>query len=316
MSASYPPSSQSRVDTPRSRGDRDAPHESPVTPAEDVRSVIINKVNWGAILAGVALALVIHMLVSMIGIGIGVATLDPGTSDNPSASSFSIAAAIWWAVAGIIASFAGGFAAGRLAGVPKESTASWHGLTSWAATTLVIFYLLTTTLSSLIGGTLTTVTSALGGMASTATTAAASSGADPFTAIQQAIQGQPAGAGASGDQAAVRDAAIASVRALLTGTPSDATAAREQAAEALSRAQGIPIEQARTQVEQYEQQYRQTAQQATEIADTAASTVSTGALLSAVALILGAIAAWFGGRAGAIVPTMTGGPGIIRNRMS
>jgi hypothetical protein len=314
MSASYPYQSQNRPDTPRNRGDRDAPHETPLTPAEDVRSVIINKVNWGAILAGVVLALTVHMLLSMIGVGIGVATLDPGTNDNPSASGFSIAAAIWWAISGIIASFAGGFAAGRLSGVPKESTASWHGLTSWAATTLVIVYLLTTTLSTLVGGTLSTMTSALGGAASTAATAAASSGADPFAAIQQAIQGQPAGTGSTGDQTAVRDAAIASVRALLTGNPSDATAAREEAAQAISRAQGIPIEQARTQVQQYEQQYRQTAQQATQVADTAATTVSTGALLSAVALILGAIAAWFGGRAGAVDPTMTGGPGIIRRR--
>jgi len=47
---------------------------------------------------------------------------------------------------------AGGYAAGRLAGKPKESTAAWHGLTAWALTALVIFYLLTTTVGGLLGG--------------------------------------------------------------------------------------------------------------------------------------------------------------------
>lgn len=313
MSSTYPQTNPRQPDTPRNRGNSDAPHESPITPAEDMRSNVINRVNWGAILAGTAIALVTHMLLSMVGIGIGASTLDPGTGDNPSIAGFSISAGIWWAVSGIIASFLGGFAAGRLAGVPKESTASWHGLTSWAATTLVIFYLLTSTIGTMLGGTLSTVTSAIGGVAQTAATGAAQSGTDPFTAIQQAIQGQPAGAGATGDQA-VRDAAISSVRALLTGNAADATKARDDAAQAIARAQGIPIEQARTQVQQYEQQYRDTAQQATQVADTAATTVSTGALLSAAALLLGAIAAWFGGRAGAIDPTMTAGIGLARRR--
>jgi hypothetical protein len=106
-------------DTPRRRGDHTAPHVSPVTPAEDVRTVLINKVSWGAVLAGVAVALVTHLILNMLGVGIGAATLDPGTGDNPSASTFSIGAANWFAVAGILAALAGGVAAGWLSGQPK-----------------------------------------------------------------------------------------------------------------------------------------------------------------------------------------------------
>jgi hypothetical protein len=95
--------------TPRNRGDTDAPHLSPVTPAEDARTVLLNRISWGAVLAGVVVALVIQLIINMLGIGIGAATLDPGTSDNPSAESFSIVAAIWWALSGIVASFAGGY---------------------------------------------------------------------------------------------------------------------------------------------------------------------------------------------------------------
>ena len=79
-------------DTPRNRGVSNAPHMSPVTPAEDARTILINKVSWGAVLAGVVVALVTQLVLNLLGIGIGAATLDPGTGDNPSAASFSIGA--------------------------------------------------------------------------------------------------------------------------------------------------------------------------------------------------------------------------------
>jgi hypothetical protein len=305
LNPSTPSGSTVRPDTPRNRGDNDAPHMTPVTPAEDVRTLMINRVGWGAILAGVALALVTQLILSMIGAGIGLATLDPGTGDNPSASGFSMAAAIWWAVSGIIAAFIGGFAAGRLAGVPKESTAGWHGLGSWAVTTLVIAYLAVTTATTILGGTFSALTSTMTGMAQGVTqgaTAAAANGADPFAAIQQTITGGSNGTAAANDPAT---AAVAAMKALLTGNPADQTAAREQAAQALATARNIPIEEARTQVTQMEQQYNQAKGTVAQTADKAATTASTGTLVSAIALIIGAIAAWFGGRSGAIDPTIT-----------
>jgi hypothetical protein len=304
-------------DTPRNRGDYDAPHMSPVTPSEDARTIMLNRISWGAVLAGVVVALVTQLILNLLGIGIGAATIDPmaGAGENPSASTFSIGAGIWFAVAGILASLAGGYAAGRLAGKPKESTAGWHGLTAWALTTLVIFYLLTTTVGGLLGGAYRTVTSALGNVTqavgSTARTAAQvaapnlSGVTDPFSSIEQSVRGATGG----NDPAALRDAAVAAVRAAVTGNQQQAQEARERAAQAIARAQNVPVEQARTQVQQYEQQYRQSVdqakQQATVAADTAASAVSRGALFGALGLILGAIAAWFGGRMGAVEPTIT-----------
>ena len=99
------------------------------------------------------------------------------------------------------------------------------------------------------------------------------------------------------------------MRALVTGDPSQAQAAREQAAAALAQAQNVPIDQAREQVAQYEQQYRQTVDQAKQkaatAADAAAKAASRAALFSVLALALGALAGWFGGRAGAVDPTLT-----------
>ncbi len=300
--------------TPRNRGDDTAPHVNPVTPAEDARSIMLNRVSWGAVMAGVVVALVTHLILNLLGIGVGAATLDPGAGDTPSATGFSIAAGVWWTVAGILASLAGGYTAGRLAGKPKESTAGWHGLTSWALTTLIIFYLLTSAIGGILGGVYNTVSGAVGNVAQAAggaVQAAAPSlaqAADPFSAIENQIRSASGGQ----DPAALRDTAIQALRAVFTGNQSEVNDARERAAQALAQAEQVPIEQARSQIQQYEQQYRQTLdqakQQATEAADTAATAVSTGALVSAVSLILGAIAAWFGGRWGTVEPTITADP--------
>jgi hypothetical protein len=287
--------------TPRARGDSDAPHLTPVTPAEDVRTIAINQISWGAVLAGVVIALTAQLLLNLLGVGIGLATVDPSAAaNNPDPKTFSIGVGIWWAVSGIIAALIGGYAAGRLSGKPKESTAGWHGLIAWAGATLVVFYLLSTALGAVVGGAYNAVSSAMGGLghiaSTTAQTAAPSlaNGSNPFADIEQRIRTGGA------DPAAARDAAVGAVRGLVTGDPAQAQAARERAAGALAQAKNIPIEQAREQVVQYEQQYRQTVdqakQKATAAADAAAKATSRAALFSVLALVLGALAAWFGGR--------------------
>jgi hypothetical protein len=281
------------------------------TPAEDARTVLLNKVSWGSIFAGVVIALVVQFLLSLLGIGIGAATLDPSTGANPDASTFSIVSAVWYGVTGIIAAFIGGFVASRLSGRPLASTGGLHGLTTWALTTLVILYLLTTAIGGLVGGVLSGLGSVAGGLGSTVATVAQtaapalSNAADPFSAIQSQLSQATGGT----DPQALQNAAIAAVRAAVTGDPAQAEQARETAAQALARSQNIPIEQARTQVEGYQQQYQaaiDTAKrQAVEAADAAASATTTGAIAAFFALILGAIAAWFGGRMGIATPIVT-----------
>jgi hypothetical protein len=268
------------------------------------------------VLAGVAVALAIQLILNLLGIGIGIgaASFNPATSDNPSATTFSITAGVWWAVSGILAALAGGYTAGRLAGQPKESSGAWHGFTTWAFTTLLVFYLLGSTVGSVIGGAFSALGSAASGMAqtlgSTAQTAVQAAAptlaqrSDPFSSIERSVRD------ASGsDPAALRDAAVSAVRALVSTDPQQQQDARERAAQAIAKAQNIPIDQAGTQVSQYEQQYRQTVQsakdQATKAAESTTKVVSRGALFGSIALILGALAGWFGGRMGAVDPTIT-----------
>jgi hypothetical protein len=296
---------------PVKEGVYDTPGTSVGLQTDDVRTVLLNKISWGAVIAGVVVSLVAHLILNMIGIGVGASTVDVAAADNPAASSFSIGAAIWWTVSGIIAAVLGGYTAGRLSGKPKNATASWHGLVTWALTTLMIFWLLSSAVGGILGGIYNTVSGAIGSVGSAAGTAAQSAApslanvSDPFSQIEQSVRSSTGG----NDPQALRDAAVAAVRASVTGDQAQAQEARERAAQALSKAQGIPVEEARTQVQQYQQQYQQTVdqakQQATEAADTAASTIATGALAAAIALLLGAVGGWFGGRAGAVDPVVT-----------
>ncbi|PWE53983.1 PhnA-like protein [Metarhizobium album] len=272
-------------------------------PLEQPSTAAFHKISWGAVLAGAVIALTAHFLLNLLGIGIGAAVLDPMTNDNPDASTFSIGSAIWFILTGIIASFAGGYIASRLSGRPSTSTGALHGLTSWAVTTLFLLYLLGTSVGALVGGVysgLSGLVAGAGQTAATVATAAAPSIAtatDPMASIEQQVR-ETSGS----DPESLRNAAVAAVRGVMTGDPAQADNARTQAAEALARAQNIPVEQARSQVQLYEAQYRQAVesakQTAVQAADTATSVISIAAIIAFISLAVGAAAAWIGGAVG------------------
>jgi hypothetical protein len=276
------------------------------TISEDAHVLMLNRVSWGAIFAGVALALVVQVLLSLLGIGIGIATLDPHSADNPSPSSFSIAGGIWYLVSGLIAAFVGGLIASRMSGKTDPAAGALHGLTTWAFTTLLVLYLLTTTVGSLAGGVFSGVANAIGGLGQSVSQAAAPvlANANPLDAIDRGIRSSGT------DPEALRNAASDAVRALVTGDESQKADAREKAAAALAAARNVPIEQAKTQIAQLETQYNEQVQKAKKMAEdaaaAAATVISTGALLAFVALVLGAVAGWFGGKVGTIHPVSMG----------
>ncbi len=291
-------------------GASNRPHETAVSASDDARTVLLHRVSWGAVFAGAAVALVTQLVLNLLGLGIGIATIDPGTADNPSVGGFSIAAGLWWVVSGIAAAYVGGMIAGRLSGKPVETTAALHGLTAWAVTTLIVAYLLTAAIGGVASGALTAVSNVAGTLGRTAGTAAQSAApalatvTDPFAGIERQVRDSSGG----NDPAALRDAAVSAIRAAVSGDAAQAQDAKERAAQAIARAQNVSIEDARTRVDQYTQQYRQAADQAKQkaiaAADAAAKIASRGALFGFVALLLGAAAGWFGGRAGRVEPVV------------
>ena len=265
------------------------------TAGEDAHTIMVNRVSWGAIFAGVVVGFVVQVLLTMLGVGIGAATIDPATNGSPAASTFSMASGIWYVVSGIIAAFAGGYIAARMSGKTVATTGALHGLTTWAFTTLLVLYLLSTAVGSIVGGTFSGVAGAVGGLGQTVAQAAGPmlENANPIDAIQNQIRAT------GNDPEALNTAAMNAMRALVTGDEAGADQARQQAAQALANARGIPLDQAQSQVAQMEEQYRQAVDQAkqtaTVAAEQAASVVSSGALLAFVALLArrrGRLARW------------------------
>lgn len=189
-----------------------------------------------------------------------------------------------------------------MSGKTVATTGALHGLTTWAFTTLLVLYLLSSAVGGIVGGAFSGVAGALGGVSQTVAQAAgpALNGADPLQVLQNQIRAT------GNDPEAMNATAMNPMTALVTGDPAKADEARQQAAEALANARGIPLDQAEQQVADMEARYRRTVDQARQMAldaaDTAASVVSTGALLAFVALVLGAIAGWLGGRSGVVHP--------------
>ena len=109
------------------------------------------RISWGAIIAGTLVALVTMLLLNLLGIGIGLGSINPVQEANPF-SGLGTGAIIWWVVSNLIAIFAGAYVAGKLAGVPKSSTSTMHGILSWCVYTLISFYVLTTAVGSIISG--------------------------------------------------------------------------------------------------------------------------------------------------------------------
>ncbi len=284
---------------------------APAVIPDDRRTYLLNRASWGAIFAGIAAALVIQAVLNILGIGVGLASFDiSNTADNPDAGTFSLAAAIWWIVAGIIASFIGGMIAGRLCGAAKPHVARLHGFVAWCGTTLVIFWLLTTAIGGIVGGTFSALGSTLGGVGKAAASAV---GGVAQNANGDALEARVRSLVNPSDAQSVQNSIVSYIRAIVSGDQQQAQASKDEAVNGLARVANISPDEARGRVDQLTQQYQQTAQrvkqQASAAAEVARKRAAQAGIYGFIALVLGAIAAWFGGGLGtprretSVIPT-------------
>jgi hypothetical protein len=93
--------------------------------------------TWSAVLAGVFASLVIQILLTMLGFGIGLLAIDVPTAQSAPAGA-GWAAFVWWAVSGIIAAFIGGAVAA--ANSPDQTGLGRVGqaLAAWSVATVVV----------------------------------------------------------------------------------------------------------------------------------------------------------------------------------
>ena len=117
----------------------------------------LRRASWGAILGGTAVAVVVQIMFTLLGISIGMGGVDP-QSENNALSGVGMTLGIWSAIGALVALFVGGWIAGRLAGTAERGESTLHGVVTWAVVTLIAFWSMT----SIVGGVLSGTTNALG----------------------------------------------------------------------------------------------------------------------------------------------------------
>lgn len=126
--------------------------------------ITTGEVHWSAVFAGVIVALVGQVLLTLFGAGLGAASFDPAPSGNVDAERAAVGAFAFWAVAGIASGFAGGWTAGWVAGSSPSVDrveGGFQAFLSWGVTTLIVALLVFgvasgSALSSRLGGPLAT----------------------------------------------------------------------------------------------------------------------------------------------------------------
>lgn len=265
---------------------------APLTPSP----AFLRRISWGAILAGVAVAMSIQLLLNLLGIGVGASTVNPGHGNTPG-EGLAIGAGIWFVVSALISLFAGGVAAGRLAGVPNGKDGMLHGFTTWSVTTMLTLYLLSTAVGGLVGGT----ASLLGNAGSLA-----GSGIMHSTGLLSDISTQTTGMTPAEIKQQAGDVVTdprfqTFVQQVLTNGNATPEASNNLAS-LVAQKQNISQDQANQEIAGWQTRLQQAKQQTSaevvNAANTAAAGIAKTALWSSLALFLGALAATLGGFTG------------------
>lgn len=278
---------------------------------------MFKRISWGAVFAGLVIALVVQLTLSLLGIAVGASAIDPLQGDTPG-KGIAIGAGIWFLVSTLISMYIGACVAAHLAGTVRRSDSVLHGVLTWGATTLFTVFLLTSALGNLIGGAM----GVLGKAASSAGQAAgqavgqeaSASGeinVDVDSLKQKAQQMIGQASGASGAQSSQQGGQAASspekdpeVVAAMTrmysrGGPQANPQDRQAVENILVTRYGMDRQEASATIQQWQQKLQQTKaqaeQKAREAGEAAASATSQAAFWSFLILVLGAAAAAFGG---------------------
>jgi hypothetical protein len=265
---------------------------------------IHRRISWAAISGGVILVVTVQLLLSLLGAGVGLGTVNTNAGSTPGASTIGITAALWWILSSCVAIGVGGFVAAWLAGVEIRFDGVLHGLVTWGIATLLTFWLLTSAIGGIIGGGF----SALGSVASSAGSGvneaakplAQAAGVSPDM-IQQQAQAylQPTNPDPATMSPQDAQKAIATDLPTYAGGGADAAAAKERIVNIMAAQMKISHEEAAKKFDEAQTKLKQTrdraVQAAKNAADASASAASKASFGAFIVVLLGGIAAAFGG---------------------
>lgn len=145
----------------------------------------VSAVSWAAVIAGGMAAVAITLLLVALGSGIGLSSVSPWSSANPSATTFTVLAAVWLIIVQWLSSGLGGYLAGRLrvkwTSLHTDEVLfrdTVHGFLVWALASIVVAAFATSSVTSAVGSAGRAISGVAGSAASMATQAAANQSSD------------------------------------------------------------------------------------------------------------------------------------------
>jgi hypothetical protein len=277
----------------------------------EIQETRISRISWAAVFGGTLIMLITLMLLSLLGIGIGIGSINPMEESQPF-KGVGTGALIWWVISNLIAVFAGGFTAAKLTNLSYKSSGILHGLLSWSLYTLISFLLMTTAIGGIISGVGGAVSKSLSAVGKGVSQVAPLANQLNTDKISRAIQNELSqnrdvqGMGSqSGEQKFDIDLPAVAQDVFIQNGKFNTDVDREKVVQAVadnSSLSGPDAERAADVIiQQYNQlkpQLEQLKQKAEETSQQVANTVSKVSIWAFVALVLGALTAAFSGNLG------------------
>jgi hypothetical protein len=138
------------------------------------------RVRWAGVMSGFVVALGVLLLMTALGLAIGVTTLgDPRAATGETASRLGIGAGVWAFITMLVALFLGGMVSTTVTDRPDRPGALLHGVLVWVLVALFTVWMMASGISLGFSG----LFGALGGLTRGATTAIAAGGRDLVQAL-------------------------------------------------------------------------------------------------------------------------------------
>lgn len=138
-------------------------------------------IRWTAIFAGLVSGVATNMLLSLLGIALGLSAVDPQAADP--VGSVPLAAGIWAGISMLVGAVVGGYVAGHMSGLFRQADGMLHGFVAWGTTTILFAVLATTAVGAVVGGTFRVLGQGIG----MGTQAAVAATASPEAANQKSL---------------------------------------------------------------------------------------------------------------------------------